>query len=75
MSEFAEDKADVIIALLAQLVAASNDGDPVIALTDAGVRQKDVARILGMKPNAVGMRITRAKENVKRKSDGTASRN
>ena len=60
MAEISDDKANIISALLAQLVAANVDGDAAIALTNAGMKQADVARLLGIKPNAVGMRIARA---------------
>ncbi len=55
-------KADVIIVLLAQLVAASTKGDEVLALAAAGLKPGEIARILDMKPNAVSMRISRAKD-------------
>jgi hypothetical protein len=70
MNEIREEKADVIIGLLAQLVAASTEGDPVIALANAGMRQSEIARLLGMKVNAVGMRIDRAKAGSKRQANG-----
>ena len=60
MAEISNDKADIIIALLAQLVAANVEGDPVLVLTKTGMKQKDVAKLLGLKANAVGMRIKRA---------------
>lgn len=56
-----DKRADVIIALLAQLVASTTEGDEVLALSAAGLKPADIARILNMKPNAVQMRIARAR--------------
>jgi len=61
-----ERQADIVIALLAKLVASSTDGDEVVALNAAGLKPGEIARILDMKPNAVSMRITRAKERKKK---------
>ena len=70
MTETSADKADILIGLLAQLVAASGSGDPVLALTTAGMKQKEVAKLLGMKPNAVGMRVRRAGIKPKERTNG-----
>ena len=62
MAEISEAKANIIIALLAQLVvlATGSGDDPALVLAKAGMKQKDVANLLGLKPNAIGMRIKRA---------------
>lgn len=67
MVEVDDRRLDVMIALLANLVAANADGDPVLALDSAGMKATEIARILDMKPNAVSMRISRAKERNKKK--------
>jgi hypothetical protein len=70
MVEIDNEKADVIIALLAQLVAASTKADPVVTLMAAGMRQRDVARVLGMKANAVGMRVSRSSRKPRGRARG-----
>ncbi len=67
MVEVDDRRLDVMIALLANLVAANSDGDPVLALDSAGMKATEIARILDMKTNAVSMRISRAKERNKKK--------
>lgn len=54
-------KLDVIIALLAQLVAATTKRDEVLTLAAAGLGATEIARVLDMKRSAVSMRLTRGK--------------
>lgn len=62
MVEIDEHRIDIMIALLAKLVAANTEEDQVVALASTGLRTGEIARILNMKQSAVSMRIARSKE-------------
>lgn len=61
MADMDERRLDVIIALLARLVANASEGDEVVELHAAGLTPAEITEVLGMKSSAVSMRISRAK--------------
>lgn len=65
MAEIDNHRLDVIIALLARLVAAASEGDEVLELSSAGLSPSEIAKVLSVSPNSVSKKIARAKGNKK----------
>jgi hypothetical protein len=69
------EKLDLVVRLLAYLVAAEHDNltDRAVALTSLGLTPKEISRVCNTTPNTVSVRLVEAKKKVARKR-ATASR-
>ena len=63
------DRLDIVVRLLAYLVAAEHDNlkDRAVTLTSLGLSPKEIARVCNTTPNTVSVRLVEAKRKVARK--------
>ena len=63
------DKLDIVVRLLAYLVAAEHDNlkDRAVTLTSLGLSPKEIARVCNTTPNTVSVRLVEAKRKIARK--------
>lgn len=66
------DKLDVIVRLLAYLVAVEHDNlkDRAVTLTSLGLSPKEIARVCNTTPNTVSVRLVEAKRKARKKVTG-----
>jgi DNA-binding CsgD family transcriptional regulator len=58
------EKLDLVVRLLAYLVAAEHDNlqDRAVALTSLGLSPKEIARVCDTTPNTISVRLAEAKK-------------
>ena len=69
----AADKLDLMVRLLAYLVAAEHDNlkDRAVTLSSLGLSPKEIARVCNTTPNTVSVRLVEAKRKGARKKPAT----
>ncbi len=70
MKDEAVEKLDLMVRLLAYLVAAEHDNlqDRAVTLTSLGLSPKEIARVCNTTPNTVSVRLVEAKKKVRTKT-------
>jgi DNA-directed RNA polymerase specialized sigma24 family protein len=68
------EKLDLVVRLLAYLVAAEHDNlkDRAVALTSLGLSPKEIARVCNTTPNTVSVRLVEAKKKGRRKRNAAS---
>jgi DNA-directed RNA polymerase specialized sigma24 family protein len=63
------EKLELVVRLLAYLVAAEHDNlqDRAVTLTSLGLSPKEIARVCNTTPNTVSVRLVEAKKKVRKR--------
>lgn len=66
------EKLDLVVRLLAYLVAAEHDNlqGRAVTLSSLGLSPKEIARVCNTTPNAISVRLVQAKKKKGKKSSG-----